>query len=55
MGSKADFVEMNRFLEKKKISLTPALDRVFTFSQSKDAFDYLQSGKHTGKIVIKME
>jgi NADPH:quinone reductase-like Zn-dependent oxidoreductase len=44
---------MNRFLEEKKVKLTPALDRVFEFNQSKEAFDYLYSGKHTGKIVIK--
>jgi D-arabinose 1-dehydrogenase-like Zn-dependent alcohol dehydrogenase len=55
MGSKADFEEMNHFLEEKKIKLTPALDRVFPFSKSKEAFEYLQSGKHTGKIVIKFE
>jgi NADPH:quinone reductase-like Zn-dependent oxidoreductase len=43
---------MNQFLEEKKVKLAPALDRVFRFSESKEAFDYLHSGKHTGKIVI---
>jgi NADPH:quinone reductase-like Zn-dependent oxidoreductase len=55
MGSKADFEEMNRWLEEKEVKLTPALDRVFKFSESKEAFDYLYSGKHTGKIVIKFD
>jgi NADPH:quinone reductase-like Zn-dependent oxidoreductase len=55
VGSKADFEDMNRFLEEKKVTLNPALDRVFKFSESKEAFDYLYSGKHTGKIVIKIE
>jgi NADPH:quinone reductase-like Zn-dependent oxidoreductase len=55
VGSKVDFEEMNRWLEEKKVKLTPALDRVFKFSESKEAFDYLYSGKHTGKIVIKFD
>jgi threonine dehydrogenase-like Zn-dependent dehydrogenase len=55
MGSKADFEDMNRFLEEREVKLSPALDRVFPFSASKNAFDYLKSGKHTGKVVIKME
>jgi NADPH:quinone reductase-like Zn-dependent oxidoreductase len=55
MGSKSDFEEMNRFLAEKKVKLTPALDRVFPFNKSKEAFDYLYSGKHTGKIVITFE
>ncbi|KAF2202620.1 NAD(P)-binding protein [Delitschia confertaspora ATCC 74209] len=55
VGSKADFEELNRYLEEKNIRLTPALDRVFSFEQSKEAFDYLYSGKHMGKIIIKLE
>jgi NADPH:quinone reductase-like Zn-dependent oxidoreductase len=55
MGTKIDNEEMNRWLEEKKVKLTPALDRVFKFSESKDAFDYLWTGKHTGKIVITLD
>ncbi|KAH7386733.1 chaperonin 10-like protein [Phaeosphaeria sp. MPI-PUGE-AT-0046c] len=55
VGSKAEFLAMNRFLEEKKVRFTPALDRVFKFGDSKEAFDYLRSGKHTGKVVIKLE
>ncbi|KAJ3549422.1 hypothetical protein NM208_g527 [Fusarium decemcellulare] len=54
MGSKRDFQEMNRFLEDKKIHLTPIIDRVFPFEETKVAFEYLYAGKHTGKVVIKM-
>ncbi|KAF2823883.1 alcohol dehydrogenase [Ophiobolus disseminans] len=54
VGSKAEFEEMNRYLEEKKVKLTPALDRTFDFKDSKEAFEYLASGKHTGKIVIKV-
>ncbi|KAI1772251.1 alcohol dehydrogenase [Hypoxylon cercidicola] len=54
MGSKKDFENMNKFLEEKKISLKPIIDRVFPFAESKEAFDYLYLGKHTGKVVITM-
>ena len=45
---------MNQFLEDKKVALGPIIDRVFSFDESRDAFDYLFSGKHTGKVVIKL-
>jgi NADPH:quinone reductase-like Zn-dependent oxidoreductase len=45
---------MNSFLEEKKVKLGPALDRTFAFEDSKEAFEYLASGKHTGKIVIQV-
>jgi threonine dehydrogenase-like Zn-dependent dehydrogenase len=53
VGSKLDFEEMNRFLEERKVSFSPIIDRVFPFQESKAAFDYMYSGKHTGKVVIK--
>jgi hypothetical protein len=49
VGSKADFEDMNRLLEEKKVELSPALDRVFGFEESEKAFEYLLSGKHTGE------
>lgn len=33
----------------------PVIDREFKFEQAKEAFEYLQSGKHFGKIVIKVD
>lgn len=54
VGSKEDYQRMNAFLEEKKVSLEPMIDRVFSFQDSKEAFDYLYSGKHVGKIVIKL-
>ncbi|KAK3292110.1 uncharacterized protein B0H64DRAFT_419477 [Chaetomium fimeti] len=53
VGSKEDFVDLNRFLEEKKVSLAPLVDRVFTFDESPAAFDYLYSGSHVGKVIIK--
>ena len=32
----------------------PVVDKVFPFKQAIDAFAYLESQKHVGKIVIKI-
>ncbi|KAH8648852.1 hypothetical protein BGZ61DRAFT_547664 [Ilyonectria robusta] len=53
-GSKRDFQNLCQFLEEKKVSISPIVDRVFSFHESKDAFNYLYSGKHIGKVVIKI-
>ncbi|KAK4123071.1 NAD(P)-binding protein [Parathielavia appendiculata] len=55
VGSKQDYVELDRFLAEKKISLAPLVDRVFPFDESPAAFDYLYSGSHVGKVVIKVQ
>lgn len=33
----------------------PVIDREFAFDQAKEAFEYLQSGQHQGKIVIRID
>ncbi|KAK3377646.1 alcohol dehydrogenase [Podospora didyma] len=53
-GTKIDFENVNKFIEEKKIRLEPLIDRVFAFDDSKAAFEYLYSGKHVGKVVIKL-
>jgi NADPH:quinone reductase-like Zn-dependent oxidoreductase len=35
-------------------SIKPIIDKVFSFDQSKEAFEYLESQKHVGKVVIKV-
>ncbi|KAK4034451.1 hypothetical protein C8A01DRAFT_49161 [Parachaetomium inaequale] len=55
VGSKEDYVELNGFLEEKKVSLAPLVDRVFKFDESPAAFDYLYSGSHIGKVIIKVQ
>ncbi len=55
MGSKEDYVDLNRFLAEKKVSLAPLVDRVFMFDESPAAFDYLYSGSHVGKVIIKVQ
>ncbi|KAM0602345.1 hypothetical protein ACHAP1_007789 [Verticillium nonalfalfae] len=54
VGSKLDYQRMNRFIEENNMSLTPIIDKVFTFEESAAAFDYLYSGQHAGKVVIKI-
>ena len=34
--------------------LTPVVDRTFPFAQAKDAFRYLASAQHFGKVVITL-
>jgi NADPH:quinone reductase-like Zn-dependent oxidoreductase len=40
-------------LEQNKIH--PVIDRVFQFDRVKEAYEYLQSGQHFGKIVIRLD
>jgi NADPH:quinone reductase-like Zn-dependent oxidoreductase len=35
--------------------LKPVIDRVFPFAESVEAFRYLMSGQHFGKIVIRIK
>jgi threonine dehydrogenase-like Zn-dependent dehydrogenase len=54
VGSRVDFENLNAFLEKKRIDLKPLIDRTFAFDDSEEAFHYLYSGAHVGKVVIKI-
>lgn len=51
VGSRTDFAAMNAFLAERQIR--PVIDRVFDFADAPGAFDYLESGKHFGKVVIR--
>jgi NADPH:quinone reductase-like Zn-dependent oxidoreductase len=52
VGSRDMFEAMVRALEIAK--LDPVIDRVFEFEEARAAYEYLASGKHFGKIVIRM-
>ncbi|HZY63239.1 MAG TPA: NAD(P)-dependent alcohol dehydrogenase [Edaphobacter sp.] len=52
VGSRAMFEEMNAAIAEAK--LHPVIDRVFNFNQVRDAFAYMQTGAHFGKIVIRI-
>jgi NADPH:quinone reductase-like Zn-dependent oxidoreductase len=44
------FDEMNRAIEVNQ--LRPIVDRVFPFSEAREAYRYLESGAHFGKVCI---
>lgn len=52
VGSQEMFNEMNQFLESHQ--LHPVIDRVFPYDQSRQAFEWLASGHHFGKVVIDL-
>jgi NADPH:quinone reductase-like Zn-dependent oxidoreductase len=52
VGSRADFEAMNAFIELHRIK--PVIDRVFDFKDAQAAFDYMDSGSHFGKVVIRL-
>jgi NADPH:quinone reductase-like Zn-dependent oxidoreductase len=50
VGSTAMFEAMNRAIEAG--GLKPVIDKVFPFTEAKEAYKHLKSQKHFGKIVI---
>jgi NADPH:quinone reductase-like Zn-dependent oxidoreductase len=52
VGSRDMFEAMNRAMEVAK--LKPVIDRVFDFSEARAAYEYLATGKHFGKVVIRV-
>jgi NADPH:quinone reductase-like Zn-dependent oxidoreductase len=53
VGSVAMFEGLVRALEARQIE--PVIDRTFGFSEVKEAYAYLSSGAHFGKVVIRIE
>jgi NADPH:quinone reductase-like Zn-dependent oxidoreductase len=52
VGSRADFEEMNRFMEGHQIR--PIIDRAFEFEEAGQAFDFIENGDFMGKVVIRL-
>ncbi|KAJ9121225.1 hypothetical protein QFC24_004900 [Naganishia onofrii] len=52
VGNKQQFMDMNRAFEIGGVR--PVVDKVFEFEQLREAYDYLQSAKHIGKVVVKV-
>ncbi len=50
VGSRQMFDEMNRAIEVNRIH--PVIDRVFPFSDAREAYRHLESGAHFGKVCI---
>ncbi|KAJ6438078.1 Velvet factor [Purpureocillium lavendulum] len=53
-GSKKDFEELVEFVQNHKVLIGLLIDKVFSFEESADAFEYLHAGKHLGKVVIRL-
>ncbi|MCB1140329.1 MAG: NAD(P)-dependent alcohol dehydrogenase [Leptospiraceae bacterium] len=53
VGSRRAFQNMNRAVDVHEIH--PVVDRVFSFEESVQAFEYLKSGSHFGKICIRIQ
>jgi NADPH:quinone reductase-like Zn-dependent oxidoreductase len=53
VGSREQFVRFVRFLDVTKIE--PVIDRVFPFEEAREAYEYMESGAHFGKVVISFE
>jgi len=43
---------MNAFLTEHEIR--PVIDREFAFEEAGEAYDYLESGSHFGKVVVRV-
>jgi len=52
VGSRRMFEDMNRAIAVNQ--LRPVIDKVFTFEQAGEALQYMESGSHFGKIVLKI-
>ena len=47
-----DLTELKEWLETGKIK--PVIDRVFPFHEAKEAYHYMKSQQHVGKVVINI-
>ncbi len=52
VGSRDMFEAMNSAISLHQ--LHPVIDRVFPFEEAKEAFSYMESGAHFGKVVIRL-
>ena len=50
--SGSELAELTRLVDDGR--LTPAIDRVFAFDDIAQAFEYLESGRAKGKVVVRM-
>ncbi|KAI5474553.1 hypothetical protein MNV49_003051 [Pseudohyphozyma bogoriensis] len=50
VANKYQFMQMVSSMEMS--SVKPIIDKVFKFEELKDAYEYMQAGKHMGKVVV---
>ncbi|KAJ7601895.1 hypothetical protein DFH06DRAFT_1351888 [Mycena polygramma] len=54
IGSVTQFKNMNKLISANVEATRPIIDKVFSFDQAKEAYAYLESQAHVGKVVIKI-
>ncbi|RDB18562.1 hypothetical protein Hypma_000307 [Hypsizygus marmoreus] len=54
VGSLTQFKDMNRLLSANPETTRPYIDKVFPFEEARQAYSYLASQRHVGKVVIKV-
>ncbi|KAJ6456021.1 hypothetical protein C8R47DRAFT_1029483 [Mycena vitilis] len=54
IGSVTQFKNMNKLISANVEATRPLIDKVFSFDQAKEAYAYLESQAHVGKVVIKI-
>jgi len=54
IGSVQQFKDFVRLLEGEPEQTKPVVDKVFQFGDTIEAYKYLESQKHVGKVVIKV-
>ena len=52
VGSRLSFEQMNRAIASHQ--LHPVIDRVFSFEEVKEAYNYFDKGEHMGKVIIRV-
>ncbi|RDX47683.1 NAD(P)-binding protein [Lentinus brumalis] len=52
IGSRTQFEDMNRLIS--AVKLKPVVDKVFDFEHLREAYEYLESQQHVGKVVVKV-
>jgi NADPH:quinone reductase-like Zn-dependent oxidoreductase len=53
VGSRQMFEDMNRLICQH--NLKPVVDKTFAFDEVKEALEYMESGSHFGKIVVRIQ
>lgn len=54
VGSRLEFEELCQVVSANEIDFSALIDRTFKFEEAEEAFAYLWSGKHVGKVVIEL-
>lgn len=54
VGSRLDFERMNELIAASGMHFEDIIDRTFAYEDAPQAFEYLWSGKHVGKVVITL-